>query len=199
MNWLRTCPLSILLSTATLTVSTFSSYSINGKLFSTIDITKLSILGVVHQNLLDYEYWRLITSQLIHVKYPHMLFNVLFLLILSIELEKKVGTWFLFKLWLFAGGVGTYFSSLFVLAPWNVGTGASQAILAIAISILFLSKRNVTMAKLSKVMASIYIILSLALDLLTAYYPKPGHVLSMFISYMICLMFLRKRSIYARL
>jgi membrane associated rhomboid family serine protease len=194
MNWLRTCPLSILLSTATLAVSTFMSYSINGRLFSTIDITKLSLLGVVHQNLLDYEYWRLITSQLIHVKYPHMLFNVLFLLILSIELEKKVGTWFLFKLWLFAGGVGTCFSSLFVLAPWNVGTGASQAILAIATSILILSRRNVVMTKYSRVMAILYIVISITLDLFTAYYPKPGHVLSMFIASMICLLFLRKRS-----
>ena len=75
---------TILLSLITLLYSSYVAYDITGSLFSKIRVVDLeSYGGIRFEHLANLEIWRLFTSQIIHVKQPHMIFNVISLLILG--------------------------------------------------------------------------------------------------------------------
>lgn len=178
-------PASSMLGLLTLITSVGVSYSVNGSLFSTIPITRLSFVGIVHQNVLDLELWRFVTSQFVHVKYPHMIFNVIFLLLLGNEVEKRLGSRVTIFIWLFAGGIGTYCSSLLVPEPWNIGTGASQAILAFATAILTIMRRMKASSAFIIRCTYVYVVIAMALDIVFGGGPKLGHVVSLWLGFLI--------------
>ena len=82
----------------------------------------------------------------------------------------------LFGLWLVGGSLAMLFSTLFVTPPWNLGPGASQAIMAIAGAGLWLVLTGVDRSRSLTLPVAFTIALALAINLVHVHYPKPGHV-----------------------
>lgn len=191
---------TIFLSLVTLLYSTYLAFDLTGSLFGKIRILDLEGYGGVRfEHLASLEFWRLFSSQIIHVKQPHMLFNVTSLLILGFFVERYIGFVRMFILWFIAGTAGTLFSTLFVTPPWNLGTGASQAIMGVAAFGVILSYRNIDSSKGLKYAIAFAVAPALLLDLIFAHYPKPGHVLSFVVGWLIGLCYLKQISSKAAL
>lgn len=132
--------------------------------------------GITVTHLADLELWRLFASQLVHVKQLHMLYNVMSLALLGWCIERHVGGLRVFALWFFAGAIGTLSGTLSATPPWNLGTGASQAVLGIAGFGLVLFLHGVIRPRWFVVVLCLTILPAFALDFIYAGYPKPGHV-----------------------
>ena len=104
-----------------------------------------------------------------------MLYNVLVLWLLGTLIERPLGALRVLFLWLFAGGIATAISPVFVDAPWNVGTGASQAVFAFAGCAAVLAVHGAIERKRTVFLVTLAVLPGLSLDLLSAGYPKPGH------------------------
>lgn len=170
---------AITLSAITLVCSLVVAYSATNFIFGTVPVVKLSDLGgITVADLYRLEVWRLFTSQVIHSKQIHMLYNVVSLILLGYGIEKHLG-WHTFLLtWFITGASGTLYSTLFVEAPWNVGTGGSQAIFGlIGFSFVLLTKLKHSLFLIGVLLFSF--VPALMLDILFAHYPKPGHIMSL--------------------
>jgi rhomboid protease GluP len=86
--------------------------------------------GTTFDDIMNFELWRLFSSQMVHVKMPHMLYNALCLLLVGSVVERRIGSIRTVLIWLLAGGSATVVSPILIEAPWNVATGASQATFA---------------------------------------------------------------------
>ena len=182
---------SIIICVLTIAISLFVAFQISGSLFGKSRIIYLADYGgLTIDGLKNFEFWRLITSQFIHVHQKHMLYNVLSIAFLCALIERNIGFWYVFSIWLVAGSLGTFFTTQFGSAPWNTGTGASQAALGFAgfglLLYLFRLKRDYLLlfCVLFSILPAMY------LDLRTAGYPKPGHTLSFAIGALMALYFL---------
>lgn len=169
--------MTILLSILTLICSLYVNVVISGSLFGRVDIVQLEPYGgVTFNHLWNLELWRLFVSQLVHVKQLHMLFNVVSFFLLGMILEKVVGPTRFFVIWFVSGTIGTLISTLTVDPPYNLGTGASQAILGVAaLGTVVLWKRIDTTVAL-KLIVALALIPALLLDLADVYHPKLGHI-----------------------
>lgn len=162
--------------TATLLYSTYVAFDVTGNPLGTVKIPLLEPDGgVTSAHLGRLELWRLLSAQLIHAKQLHMLYNVLALALLGLFLERRVGSLKFFLLWLVSGSIGTVLGTLFVPAPWNLGTGASQAALGIAGFGLVLHSSGLTASKRFATVLWLTILPAFALDFVYAGYAKPGH------------------------
>lgn len=182
---------AIAISVITVCVSLFVAFQISGSIFGKSRIIYLADYGgLTIDSLKNLEFWRLITSQLVHVHQKHMLYNVLSIALLCSLIERKTGFWQVCFIWLFAGATGTFFTTLFGSAPWNTGTGASQAALGFAgfglVLCLVRFKRDYLL--LSAVMFAL--IPAMYLDFKTSGYPKPGHAVSFAIGAVMAVVFL---------
>jgi len=179
----------------TLVTSFYVAIEISGTLFGKIRITQLENFGAVTlDHIKSFEVWRLLVSQFIHVKQLHMIYNVLSLLLLGVFIERYVGFGKFFILWFVSGAAGTLFSTLFVAPPWNLGTGASQAIMGVAGFGVLLVFRGIDQSKGLKYSIAIAILPALILDLIFAHYPKPGHILGFIIGISLGIYYLRQNS-----
>ncbi len=170
---------TILICAATLVYSMHVAFDVTGNLLGNVRIVQLEPYGgITFAHLGNYELWRLFASQLIHAKQIHMLYNVLSLALLGAFLERYIRAVRFFLLWLVAGSAGTLVSTLFATPPWNLGTGASQAVLGIAAFGLVLSLKGVNSSKWLVAVLCFSFIPAFALDFIYAGYPKPGHVAS---------------------
>lgn len=167
---------TLLLSTATVVLSVHAAIEISGTWMGRVRIRELESYGVRFGHLQDLELWRLVTSQLVHVKQLHMLGDVFCLLWVGAAVEQRVGFVRLLALWLIGGSLATLFSTLFVTPPWNLGTGSSQAIMAIAGAGLWLALTGVDRSRSLILPVAFSIGLAFAIDLVHVYYPKPHHV-----------------------
>lgn len=85
------------------------------------------------------DFWRLITSQFLHVYFLHMLFNALAIYVLAHAVERGVGKAALACAYFIGGTIGQYFS---VWAnPELVSSGASQALMALCGFVLVGARR----------------------------------------------------------
>ncbi|MDX5629078.1 MULTISPECIES: rhomboid family intramembrane serine protease [unclassified Brenneria] len=177
--------------------STYVSYSLTGSFMGKISVLDLEKFGgVTPSKLYDFEIWRLLLSQFIHVKPIHMIYNVLSFFILGVLLEKHIGSRFLFVLWFASGALGTLYSTNFVSYPWNIGTGSSQAVLGVssfALLLALVKEKTTNMLKFAVVFS---ILPAMILDVIYAHYPKPGHVLSIFVGLVLSLVYYRKHKLY---
>jgi len=174
-NW----PLSAssALTFLTISVSLGGAYAISGSFFANVSVSDLRRFGgVTIDDLRAFELWRIPVSQLLHARMLHMLFNALWLLLLGHRLERRIGSLRLLLLWLVAGGLATAASPIGIEAPWNVGTGASQALFAFASCALVLARRQAVGRAYTTALASTYLAIGLILDLVTAGHPKLGHL-----------------------
>ncbi|SBS38489.1 Rhomboid family protein [Marinomonas spartinae] len=176
---------AITLGIITAVFSLVVAYLATGSFLGKVTMIQLKSYGGLNvSNLANWEIWRLFTSQLGHSKQYHMFYNVLSLIVLGYVIERRVG-WIMFlSVWFLAGASGTLYSTLFVQAPWDTGTGGSQAVLGVAGLGIILStiKRNNRNLILALMFA---LIPAFSLDLIFANYPKPGHVLSLVVGMLI--------------
>lgn len=167
---------TLLLCTATVAMSVHAAIEVSGTWLGRVRIVELEHYGLRFSHIQNLELWRLITAQLIHVKQPHMLSNVFCLLWVGMAVEQRVGFIRLLVLWLLGGSAATLISTLFVTPPWNLGTGASQAIMAIAGAGLWLVLTRADRTKSLLVPVAFTITVAFTIDLIHAHYPKPGHI-----------------------
>jgi len=176
-----------------MSVSFYVADQITGSIFGKSRIIHLANHGgLTIEGIKNFEIWRLFTSQLIHVHQKHMIYNVLSILFLGIIVERNIGTKYTFVIWLFAGALGTLFSTQFGSAPWNIGTGASQAAFGLAGFLVVLSFKRTENFYLILVALAFALIPSLYLDFKTVGYPKPGHTLSFVIGFIIATYFYKQ-------
>ena len=131
--------------------------------------------GAVNLRLLsDGEWWRILTSQFLHVRFPHLLFNVLAMLLLGEMLERELGAWRLATLYLLSGTVGQLAGV--IAAPTLVSSGASQAVMGLAggVTVGLLRRRQWKSARLVILLAVVAV--QFGLDLMAAGHIKAGHL-----------------------
>lgn len=173
---------TIIICAATLLYSMHVAFAVTGNIMGTVKIPLLEPYGgVTFTHIGSFELWRLLASQLIHAKQMHMLFNVLSLALLGFFLERSIHSLKFLLLWFVSGSAGTLVSTLFAAPPWNLGTGASQAVLGIAAFGLALFLRDVIPSKWFSAILCFTIVPAFALDFIYAGYPKPGHIVGFLI------------------
>lgn len=170
---------TIFIGILTLLYSMYVAFDINGRFLSDVKILQLEPYGgITITHLKDFQLWRLFTFQLIHVKYMHMLYNVLSLFVLGLFVERYIRGIKFFLLWLISGSVGTLIGTLSESPPWNLGTGASQAVLGLAGFGLILALKEINLSKWIWLALGFSLIPAFALDFIYAGYPKVGHLVS---------------------
>jgi len=187
---------TISLVAATVVMSLWANFDISGTLSGKIRATDLEAYGgLTWEHLKAFELWRLIASQLIHVKQIHMLYNMLSLLALGILLENYVGSRKFFIVWFISGSVGTLVSTFTIPAPWNLGTGGSQAIFGIVAlgGVIYLLGLN--RSKILVWVLALSFIPALLLDLIHAYHPKLGHVAGLILGALISYAYFRRSTV----
>ena len=99
--------------------------------------------GASHSELVfDYgEFWRLFTSNYLHIGFPHLLFNMWCLYSIGLELEESVGNLFFLLTYTLSGIFGSLVSCLYYSSIGQniVSAGASGAVFGIAGAMLVLS------------------------------------------------------------
>lgn len=183
---------TLLLCAATVALSVHAAIEISGTWLGKVKIVQLEPWGLRFEHLRELELWRLVTAQLIHVKQPHMVGSVFCLGLLGTAVERHLGFVRLFLLWLIGGAIATLISTQFVTPPWNLGTGASQAIMAIAGAGIWLVWTGVDRSKLLLWSLTLTITKTFALDLVFAGYPKPGHVSGLLLGLLMASLYRRK-------
>lgn len=114
-----------------------------------------------------------------------MLSNVFCLLLVGAPVKRRMGFFRMLVLWLIGGSIAMLISEPILTPPWNLGTGASQAILAIAGAGLWLAMTGIDRSKSLVLPVAFKIAVALTLDLIHAHYPKPGHVAGLLLGYLI--------------
>ena len=131
-------------------------------------------VGAVNGELLwAGEFWRIITSQFLHVHFAHMAFNTAALFFLGVPLEDALGSLRFALLYLISGSVGQVVGV--AAAPALVSSGASQAVMGLAgaAAVHLLGRRESRSALLFVLLAVVGV--QLALDVATARTVKAGH------------------------
>lgn len=187
--------LTVILCILTFVVSLAVNYTISGTLIGKIKVPDLEPFGgYTLEHLVNFELWRLFASQLIHVKQFHMFYNVLSLFALGCLLEPRMGRFVLALVWFLGGSAGTFVSTLTVQAPWNLGTGGSQGILALAAVGTVLYASGQLRHKMTAFVLGLVIFPAFVLDIIYAekHLPKLGHVVSFVSGLMIAAIYVRK-------
>jgi membrane associated rhomboid family serine protease len=172
---------TLLLCAATVALSVYAAIETSGTWLGRVRIVELERYGVRFEHIQNLELWRLVTAQLVHVKQPHMLSNAFCLLLVGAAVERHVGFSRLLVLWLVGGSIAMMYGTLFVAAPWNLGTGSSQAIMAIAGAGLWLALSGEDRSKGLLVAVAFTITVAFTIDVVHVYYPKPGHVVGVLV------------------
>ncbi|OFZ24328.1 MAG: hypothetical protein A2381_04850 [Bdellovibrionales bacterium RIFOXYB1_FULL_37_110] len=186
---------AILLASSTFITSTIIAVIVNGNPWGTVKIVDLNIYGGISNfHIMNGQWWRFFSSQLVHVKSGHMIFNVVTLFLLSLAVERATNARSLFIIWIMSGAIGTYASICMLTPPWDVGTGASQAIMGIAaaaiVSIRY-GHKNPTWLQITLLVS---LGGTLLLDLIFHHYPKPGHVVGFIVGYLVALLLVPKQN-----
>ena len=184
---------TLILCILVVSISSFVAYETHGSILSKVKIVELREYGgVTFQQLGDLEFWRLFSSQFVHVKPIHMLFNVISLLLIGYFTEKRLGNKRFTFLFFISGITGTLAGIIFIPAPYNIGTGTSQAIFGLmACGLLLLIKgENKSLGlKLSLIFC---IVPAIVLDIIYSGFPKLGHIVGFVVGFILSLYYLAK-------
>lgn len=119
------------------------------------------------------EWWRIITSQYLHVYFPHLVFNMTALLLLGAPLERAFGSVRFALLYAISGSIGQVVG--IVAAPALVSSGASQAVMGVAgAAAVTLFRRRGAGAYLLTVLL-VVVGIQAGLDIMVARTVKAGH------------------------
>jgi membrane associated rhomboid family serine protease len=174
----KTFPIvSVVLAVTTLVASAAVATAIGGSPWSRVPILALLDYGGVNNaQLANGDVWRLVTSQFVHVSQAHMLFNVISLFSLAMAIERATGSLRLTVLWLLSGLAGTYASIYAVPPPYDIGSGASQAIMGVAAAAIVVLWRKQNTPRWLIVAVLVTLVTGAGLDLAFASRVKTGHV-----------------------
>lgn len=171
--------------------SSLVAYEVNGSLWSKVRVLDLKDYGgVTFQQLRDLQIWRLITSHLVHVKPIHMLFNVISLFFIGMIIENKIGSLKLLNIFFVSGIIGTLASIIAVPEPYDIGTGASQAVLGLTACGVILMIKGFNNSIWLKLVLIFCIVPALILDIIYSGYPKLGHIIGFSVGVILSLMYL---------
>lgn len=161
--------LSALLAAAVVLAWCAAALALDQPLFTVQRSRLLMTLGAADGELLvNGQWWRIVTSQFLHVHFLHMLFNAACLGIVGAALERRHGGESLTLVVLVGGSSGQIAS---VLAyPGLVSSGASQALMALCAAALVLLPRHPV-----RLFALAVVVIQAALDLYVADRIKAGH------------------------
>jgi membrane associated rhomboid family serine protease len=184
---------STVLALTTLVASAAVAIAVGGSPWSRVRILELRNYGAVdNAQLASGELWRLVTSQFVHVSQAHMLFNVISLFLLAMAVERATSSLRLALLWLLSGVAGTYASIYAVPPPYDIGSGASQAIMGVAASAIVVLWRKHDTPRWLIVAVVVTLVIAAALDLVFASRVKPGHVVGFFVGLIFAVVFVPK-------
>lgn len=129
----------------------------------------LMIYGAANGGSLDNnEWWRIVTSQFLHVHFPHMLFNAGCIAIIGASIERLYGWWRTALVFLIGGCVGQIASVVYY--PELVSSGASQGLMALCGAALVMK-----VERAPKLIALAIVTIQIALDIYAAHTIKAGH------------------------
>ena len=162
-------PLAGLLAVATIVTWSFAALALDQPLLAVQKSKMLMTLGAANGELINSgEWWRIVTSQFLHVHAPHMLFNAGCIAIIGAFIEQRYGWWRLALVY-FVGGSAGQIASV-VAAPELVSSGASQALMALCgASLIMAAERR------PRSFVLVVIAIQAALDVYVAQKIKPGH------------------------
>lgn len=145
------------------------AHALNQPLLAVQTSKALMTLGAANGDVLSTgEWWRIVTSQFLHVRFPHMLFNAACIAIVGAAIERRWGWWRLALIYLAGGSVGQLASV--VAYPGLVSSGASQALMALCAAAFV-----VPTGRRLRVFVVCIVAVQVALDLYVAQVIKAGH------------------------
>jgi membrane associated rhomboid family serine protease len=130
--------------------------------------------GATAATLLGGQWWRIATSQFLHVYLLHALFNSAAILLVGSQLEERIGMGRLLIVAFVCGTIGQVIAV--TIAPEVVATGASQAALGLAGALIVLAFPSRSPRALLPALA--YVVAQVVLDLLSHHLKLP-HVASL--------------------
>lgn len=169
IRFLLRSPASFFLTLAILATWFAAAAYLDQSVFAVQHSRSLILVGAVNGDLLsEHEWWRLLTSQLLHVHFQHMLFNAMCIYLIGSIIEHRYGWRILLVIFVIGGTVGQVASVSWY--PKFVSSGASQALMALCgASIILISQRS------SRSLVIAVMAVQLALDVYTAWTIKAGH------------------------
>lgn len=132
------------------------------------------------------EYWRLITSQFLHVHFLHMVANLVGVYVLASAVERSAGRMAVTAIYLLGGSIGQYCSVL--SRPELVNSGASQALMALCGFMLF-ARKSLALPYYAITTSVIIILIQVSLDVYASGGIKPGHSFGLFAGMAIAIIF----------
>ncbi len=123
-NWSILTPTTVLV---TVNVLIYIYTSVASGNFIETSPSVLVQLGQYNINVLNGDYWQLLTSIFVHVDISHIALNMLFLIIFGLRAEELFTTEEYFSIYMLSGLSGSLLT-LFLMAPNTVSAGASGAI-----------------------------------------------------------------------
>jgi rhomboid protease GluP len=160
---------SALLAGAIILTWCLVAFALDQSLFATQKSGLLMTVGAADGQILDSgEWWRIVTSQFLHVHFLHMLFNAGCIAVVGSFIEQRCGWWMVALVCVVGGSVGQIASVLSY--PELVSSGASQALMALCgASLVMLAERRPRLFVLAVVA------IQAALDIYVAHKVKAGH------------------------
>jgi rhomboid protease GluP len=101
--------------------------SVAGGSFIETGYNVLLQFGQANINVINGQYWQLITSIFVHVDIVHLALNMLFLIIFGLRAEELFTTEEYFTVYMLSGLAGNLLT-LFLMSPYTLSAGASGAI-----------------------------------------------------------------------
>lgn len=132
--------------------------------------------GATAATIRDGEWWRLLTSQFVHVYFLHALLNAVAVAVVGSQLERAVGATTLVFVYVLAGSAGQL--TAIAAAPLVVATGASQAAIGISVVAFLVLLSRPEEPRIALAAPAAYLVIQAALDLLFAGRIKPPHAVS---------------------
>lgn len=160
---------SVLLSGAIVLAWCVTAIALDQSFCSTQKSRLLMTVGAANGELLDAgEWWRIVTSQFLHVHFLHMLFNAACVAVIGTFIEKRCGWWRAALVYFGGGSVGQIASVLSY--PELVSSGASQALMALCgASLVLLTERR------PRLLVLVVVAVQTALDICVVQKIKAGH------------------------
>lgn len=161
-------PFSLLLSLVIVITWCIVAFALDQPLIAAQKSAKLMSYGAANGESLGNEWWRIVTSQFLHVHLLHMLFNAGCIAIIGSSIERRHAWWRTALIYFVGGCVGQVASV--VAYPELVSSGASQALMALCAAALVMNTERAP-----RLFALGIVAIQIALDIYAAHTIKAGH------------------------
>lgn len=170
---------SLVFSLITGLISFYVALITNGRFFATVYSDEMIQFGAINGvTLRNGEIWRLFTSQLLHQKQVHMVFNVLITWMLGNTIEREVGS-LKFSIFFWLTGIIGILASV-IIYPEYVSSGLSQILMGLFACILVMKWQKYEISRTIFYITIFGLFLQFGIDMYVNDYPKAGHVAGFF-------------------